>query len=177
MGYYRRFLNFLSNFNCINTNGFQNYKDSYECNDDILSKSIHKDIEEQDIQFNDLDERLPSVTDENDENIQPLETVAQSKITKESIIEHYECEEFGEFKEYQDFDIEKYSYNYRNVSEDVEDEDDLCFNEIVPNKDIYNYVYHHGDQYDTSDDEYDVTITNNDNKNKKCIIDDFNENF
>jgi len=67
MEYYRRFSSFYSNIlskiGCKTTSGFQKYN---EPNDVSLNMSVHKDVEEESIVFNDNDEKLPSVVEKND---------------------------------------------------------------------------------------------------------------
>jgi hypothetical protein len=160
MEHYRRLLSFLSKISCKPMSGFQKYNDS---NDVSLNKSVHIDIEEHNIIFNDNDEKLPSVVENN--NIDNLVT----NDIKMDINSHHDDSE-DEFKEFEQFKKIDYDEN------DDKNEDNEC-------GDFFDGVVLHDNVYAHNDIEYDITLINSNNNainnidEQKCHIDDFDKNF
>jgi hypothetical protein len=154
MEQYRRFSSFFSNFlskiSCKTTSGFHKYNDS---NDNNLNKSVHKDIEEQNIEFNDTDEKLPSVVENN--NIDNL-AINDIKMRIDNGDDDDSDDEFIEFEQFK-----------KNHHDDNNNEYYVGCNYDFQDKEIYN-------QY--GDDEYNIIMITNNDKNINNI-DDFDKNF
>jgi len=140
--------------NCRSNSGFKKYN---EPNDISLNKSLHKDIEEQNIEINDNDEKLPSVIENNNNDNLAIDDIKM-------VINNGEDDSDDGFKEFEQFKKVEQDDNNK-CSEGC----GVVYNYDFQDKEIYN-------EYMDEDSEYDITmITSND----KTInnIDDFNKNF
>lgn len=174
MEYYRRFSSFysifLSKITCRSNSGFKKYN---EPNDISLNKSVHKDIEEQNIEFNDNDEKLPSVIENNNNDSLAIDDIKM-------VIDNGKDDSDDGFKEFEQFkkvdqDDNKCTGSCSCGCSGVCIDGCTCsgcgvvYNYDFQDKEIYNEYMH-------EDTGYDITmITSND----KTInnIDDFNKNF
>jgi hypothetical protein len=181
MEYYRRvssfFSNFLSIMNCKSKSVFKKYN---EPNDVSLNMSVHKDIEEQNIEFNDNDEKLPSVI-ENNNNDEKLPSVIENNNNDEklpSVIENNNNDEKLPSVIENNNNVNSVIDDIKMIINNDEDDSDDGFKEFEQFKKNDNnecgVVYN----YDLQDKDIgsDITmITSNDKPINN--IDDFNKNF